>query len=147
MIPAFRASGNLPPGIHQGKWDDVRRRFGWNPHRRKLLRGLRRALLALQAAGCHVVYLDGSFVTARELPADYDACGDVKGVDPARLDRVFLDFSYSRAAQKAKYLGECFPAQLPEGASGKMFLEFFQTDKETGRAKGIVALEIGGRRP
>ncbi len=103
----------------------MRKRFGWNPHRRKLLRGLRRALRSLQAAGCLTVYLDGSFVTARELPADYDACWDVKGVDPARLDRVFLDFSYGRAAQKAKYRGEFFPTQLPEGASGKVFLEFF----------------------
>jgi hypothetical protein len=29
---------------------------------------------------------------------------------------------------------------MPEGASGRAFLEFFQTDKETGRSKGIVGL-------
>jgi len=47
-----------------------------------------------------------------------------------------------RRAQKAKYEGEFFPAPLPEGSSGKLLLEFFQTDKETGRAKGIVAIDL-----
>ena len=43
-----------------------------------------------------------------------------------------------RIAQKCKHFGEFFPAaQRPEGASGLAFLEFFQTDKETGRSKGI----------
>jgi hypothetical protein len=46
----------------------------------------------------------------------------------------------SLTATAGKYLGEFFPAHMPEGASGKVFLEFFQTDKETGRSKGIVGL-------
>jgi hypothetical protein len=45
-------------------------------------------------------------------------------------------------AQKRRYLGEFFPAQMPEGASGRLFLEFFQTDKETGRPKGIVGWNL-----
>ena len=35
-----------------------------------------------------------------------------------------------------------FPAQLPNGTSGKTFLEFFQTDKRTGEPKGIIALDL-----
>jgi hypothetical protein len=31
---------------------------------------------------------------------------------------------------------------MPEGASGRAFLEFFQTDKENGRSKGIVGLNL-----
>jgi hypothetical protein len=91
--------------------------------------------------------LNGSFVTSKEIPADYDVCWDVRGVRPRRLDPIFLDFSYRRAAQKAQYGGEFFPAQVPEGASGKAFLEFFQIDKESGRAKGIVAIHLGRRTP
>ena len=34
--------------------------------------------------------------------------------------------------------------EIPEGTSGKLFLDFFQTDKITGEPKGIIALEIGG---
>jgi hypothetical protein len=64
------------------------------------------------------------------------------GVDPNRLDPIFLDFSNARAAQKRRFMGEFFPAEIPEGASGKTFLQFFQIDKETGKAKGIVALDL-----
>ncbi len=88
------------------------------------------------------VYIDGSFVTTKSDPGDYDACWDIDGVDVDILDLVFLDFSGGRAAQKRKYFGEFFPAQMPEGASGKAFLEFFQGDKETGRSKGIVGLNL-----
>jgi hypothetical protein len=45
---------------------------------------------------------------------------------------------------KAKYSGDLFPAEVPEGVSGKAFLDFFQTDKRTGEPKGIVLLDLGG---
>jgi len=105
-------------------------------------RGLRLALAALNRAGCSRVYIDGSFETVKREPGDYDACWDIDGVNVEALDSVFLDFSKGRTAQKRKYFGEFFPAQMPEGASGRAFLEFFQTDKETGRSKGIVGLNL-----
>jgi hypothetical protein len=71
----------------------------------------------LRKAGCRLVYLDGSFVTRKRNPADFDACWDVQNVDDAELDPVFWDFSRGRAAQKQRFLGELFPAQLPEGAN------------------------------
>jgi hypothetical protein len=96
----------------------------------------------LREAGCTVVYVDGSFVTAKETPGDFDACWDVHGVDLERLAPVFLDFADSRAAQKRRFGGELFPAQLPEGITGRTFLAFFQTDRRTGRRKGIVAIRL-----
>jgi len=71
---------------------------------------LKRALDSLRAAGCQRAYIDGSFVTDKDDPEDFDACWEVAGVDPARLDPELLDFSKRRAAQKAKYRGELFPA-------------------------------------
>ena len=59
-----------------------------------------------------------------------------------RLGPVLLDFSNRPAAQKARFGGELFPAQLPNGLSGRTFLEFFQIDKQTGDPKGIVALDL-----
>jgi hypothetical protein len=88
------------------------------------------------------VYVDGSFVTAKPQPDDFDACWDIHGVDPNALDPVFFDFANHRAAQKARFLGEFFPAQLPEGGSGRTFLEFFQADKNSGDPKGIIALDL-----
>jgi hypothetical protein len=138
VVPAFQYDGNLPPGIHWADWTEIALRFGGTPHRRILLRGLQEAAGQLSQAGCKAIFLDGSFVTAKEQPGDFDACWDIADVDPDRLDPIFFDFENGRAAQKARFYGEFFPAQLPEGWSGKAFLEFFQTDKETGNPKGIV---------
>ena len=112
-----------------------------------MLKGLRAALVLLKASGCRLVYLDGSFVTSKPTPGDFDACWGVDGVDVEKLDPVFLDFSNARARQKKRFGGEFFPAELPEGETGRTFLEFFQTDKETGDAKGIVAIDLARWRP
>ena len=106
--------------------------------------GLRAALENLKAAGCRTVYLDGSFVTSKEIPNDYDACWDEDGVDPEALDPILLTFDPGRTTQKAKYMGELFPASIIADPQGLSFLEFFQTDKDTGQAKGIIAIDLGG---
>jgi hypothetical protein len=147
MVPPFQATGNLPPGIYWVTWKEMVARCGFTPRRVRLLAGLKAALGLLKRAGCRSVYIDGSFVTAKPQPGDFDACWAIAGVDPDKLDPVFLDFSHARAAQKARFLGEFFPADLPEGLTGKTFLEFFQTDKETGAPKGILALNLRRWRP
>jgi hypothetical protein len=142
MLPPHTRDGTLPPGVHHATWREFARRFGSTPHRRRLLAGLRRALKALRAAGCRTVYIDGSYVTDKEFPGDFDGCWDIEGVDPELLDPILLNFDNRRAAQKAKYLGELFPAQMGEGGSGTTFLDFFQIDKESGDPKGIVVLDL-----
>ena len=142
MIPEFIAGGLLPEGIHPATLEEVRERFGGNERRRQLLAGLVAALLLLRAAGCRRVYINGSFVTAKERPNDIDVCWDIEDVDADALDDVFFDFSDGREAQKARFGCEFFPAQLPEGVTGRAFLEFFQTDKQTGEPKGIIELKL-----
>jgi hypothetical protein len=63
-------------------------------------------------------------------------------VDGERLDPVLLDFTDRRAAQKAKYGGELFPSLAFADPAGNTFLEFFQIDKSTGKAKGIIAIDL-----
>jgi hypothetical protein len=137
----FNRDGLLPPGMHPVDWEEFKARFGTSAYRRSILDGLYRALLALKQANCTQAYIDGSFVTNKALPGDFDGCWSVAGVDPALLDPVFLDFDNGRAAQKAKYLGEFFPAEMTEGGSGKTWLDFFQEDKD-GKPKGIVAIDL-----
>ena len=141
MIPVFDANGNLPPGIHLATWDDLVARFGNTPHRQMLLVGLRAALLSLKDSGCRRVYIDGSFVTAKEQPGDFDGCWDVDEVDPDMLDPVLLEFANRRAAQKAKYFGELFLANAAADPAGTRFIDFFQLDKD-GHPKGITALNL-----
>ncbi len=106
--------------------------------------GLRAALENLKGAGCRTVHINGSFVTSKDFPNDYDACWEEPGVDPAALDPVLLTFDPGRATQKAKYMGELFPASIIADTGGLSFLDFFQTDKDTGRPKGIIAIDLGG---
>ena len=144
MIPQLDADGLLPPGIHWATWDEITATFGNTPWRRRLLDGLEMASDNLRRAGCRTVYIDGSFVTSKEVPNDFDACWEEAGVEPELLDPVLLQFDAGRAAQKARYLGELFPASLGATVEGMSFLEFFQTDRETGGSKGIVAVDLGG---
>jgi hypothetical protein len=145
MIPPFDSNGNLPPGVHVAMWPEVCATFDTTPHRARLLEGFWAAVEILRIAGCRRVYLDGSFVTRKPVPADFDALWDTTGVDVDRLlemEPCFGDFANERAAQKAKFLGEFFPADLPEWDSGGVFLDFFQVDKNTGEPKGIVAIDL-----
>jgi hypothetical protein len=135
MIPEWLTNGDLPPGVHFAAWREIERRLSFNPRRRRMLEGFRQACGQLRKAGCRLIYLDGSFVSKKEHPGDFDACWDVQDVDEGKVDPVFWDFSNGRAAQKQRFLGEFFPAQLPEGATGRAFLDFFQVNKQTGQRK------------
>ena len=146
MIPEWSTNGDLPPGVHFATWPDLEDRLAFNPRRHRMLAGFGQACGELRKAGCRLVYLDGSFVTRKERPGDFDACWDVQNVDDARLDPVFWDFSRGRAAQKQRFLGELFPAQLPEGATGRAFLDFFQVNRRNGEPKGILAIRLGRSR-
>jgi hypothetical protein len=112
-----------------------------------LLRGLHQALSSLKTAGCAVAYLDGSFVTSKPDPGDFDACWEEVDVDPDLLDPVLLDFTNVRANQKAKFGGELFPASADADSAGTSFTDFFQIDKATGDQKGIIAINLKGWQP
>jgi hypothetical protein len=142
MIPEFEPNGNLPPSIHFTTWETFVQRFGVNSYRQTLLAGMLDALKNLALSGCQTAYIDGSFVTIKEFPGDYDVCWDIMNVDWTKLDPVFLIFDFGRRDQKAKYKGEFFPANATADSSGTVFLDFFQTDKSTGQPKGIIALDL-----
>lgn len=135
----------LPPGVHAATMQEIEQRFATNETRRTLFEGFRRAVDALLKAGCKAIYLDGSFVTDKPEPGDFDGCWDPTGVDSSRLDPVLLDFSARRKRQKEMFGGEFFPSSAKADA-GSVFLEFFQTDTYTGRAKGIIKVRLRGAR-
>jgi hypothetical protein len=142
MIPDFDPGGNLPPGIHATTWAQFIERFGTNARRQRLISGLKRALDSLKQAGCNRAYIDGSFVTAKERPNDFDACWDPVGVDPIILNPILLRFENQRQLQKIVFYGELFPSHWPATIAGQRFVEFFQTDKNTVDPKGIVAFNV-----
>jgi hypothetical protein len=116
--------------------------FGDSPRRAALLAGLREALASLRTAGCASAYVDGSLVTAKAQPGDFDACWDAVGVKADALDPVLLDFSAARRAQKERFGGELFPAQIAAEPAGTPYLDYFQRDRDTGEPKGIVEIDL-----
>lgn len=147
MIPTLVDLGSpapwavLPPGIHDATLAEIEAVFATTPHRQWLFAGFVRMASALRAAGCQVAYLDGSFTTAKPHPDDYDGCWDHNGIDFAKIDPVLLDFNGKREAQKRKYQGEMFPALTLNGPSGT-FLDFFRSEKFSGRPKGILRVSL-----
>ncbi len=145
-IPDFNTDGNLPPGVHLAGWNDFEGRFAITPRRRRLANGLGDALSVLRAAGCQRAYVDGSYVTEKATPNDYDVAWEPSGVDLRLLLSMeplfFFNFDNLRAAQKAKFFGEFFPSSASANSVGTTFFEFFQVDKNTGNAKGIIALDL-----
>lgn len=132
----------LPPGIHAASLIEIRDSFATNAWRRDLFRGLVVAAAKLRSAGCSQVYLDGSYVTGKPRPRDFDACWDPSGVDRKKLDDVFLELGNGRAAQKKRFKGEFFPASPTGQNVSSAILEFFQKDRFSGRRKGILLIPL-----
>lgn len=147
MIPEFTDLPGapwpvLPEGIHHASLSVVAARFASNARRRRLFSGLVRAARDLAEAGCKRLFLDGSFVTDKPWPDDYDVCWDPCGVDRQLMDPVFSNFADRRAAQKAKFSGEFFPSTNRADAAGRPFVDFFQIEKFSGLPKGIVLIDL-----
>jgi hypothetical protein len=143
MVPISNKKGNLPPGIHLAQWGEIEQRYGYNQHRQKLLGGLRAAIENLRAAGCLRVYIDGSFVSSKPVPADFELCWEPKGVDRDVLDPLFnlaIHALPPRLKQKEKYCGEVI-LTVPNPAIFD-HLSYFQFDDRTGDQKGIIALDL-----
>lgn len=143
MDLTFQANGNLPKGIHVMLIEEFETKFGSNSHRKKLIEGLKRGMSHLKDCGCKTIFIDGSFVTTKEMPGDFDACWDSDGVDFPKLVSQYstlVDFDDHRKNQKNLYFGEFFPASIITDG-GVPFIAFFQKDKN-GDPKGIVQIDL-----
>lgn len=143
MILKFQADGNLPKGIHIMTLNEFEMLFGYNEHRKKLIRGLKIGINELKDCGCKKIYVDGSFVTTKEIPGDFDSCWDDEGVDISKLQSKYptiVDFTNQRKNQKIKYQGEFFPSRA-QATPYDTYINFFQFDKD-GRPKGIVQINL-----
>src|SRR5947207_1346137 len=89
--------GILPPGVHWATLEEIEARFACTPHRTWLFEGVMQVAGALRRANCSRMFLDGSFVTEKIHPSDFDGCWDPTGVSAGLLDAVLLDFQNGRA--------------------------------------------------
>lgn len=96
-----------------------------------MLDGVMRVARDLGQARCQRVWLDGSFVTTKEFPADFDLCYDLATTEIDELPAVLLD----PASAKRVYGGDIFPTH-----PALSFISFFQRDRD-GHLKGIIQFD------
>ncbi|MBX9258890.1 hypothetical protein H1Q63_34045 [Desmonostoc muscorum CCALA 125] len=150
MIPEFNENGNLPPGVYWAEWEEFKEIFGTNLTRQRMIDGLELAMTQLKAVGCRTIYIDGSFVSSKQKPGDFDACWEDNGVDISYLESIapgLFNFALRRAEQKIKYKGEIFPSNYPANDSGTAYIDFFQFDTRTNTRKGIIAIDLQRWKP
>jgi hypothetical protein len=142
VIPEFDADGNLPPGIHDATLEEIEVRFGVNATRKAQIEGLRLALRDLRRARCSTVCLDGSFVTDKAKPGDFDGCWEADGVNWDDLHPALRKVKAPRVSQKKRYRGELVISDTPSEPFGPRYVDFFQQDGRTGIAKGIIRIDL-----
>ncbi|WP_413666861.1 hypothetical protein ACEN9X_20300 [Mucilaginibacter sp. Mucisp86] len=142
MIPELAENGILPPGIHICEIKELEAKFVYNLHRRNLYNGLVRLVQDLKSINAKAIYVDGSFVTAKLMPGDIDVCWDEGTGTGYEYELANLPILFNRQLAKARYLADIFPAAIMEQGSKKLFIDFFQIDKQTGEQKGILKINL-----
>lgn len=123
-------------------WPDLVATFGQGSVKRKLVaEGLRKFALTLRAAGGKWLFVDGSFVTSKERPSDWDGCFLGAEIDWQVVDPRLKDIKANRASLKADFRCDAFPAEATNGFLGQPFRDFFQQDR-AGHPKGILVLDL-----
>ena len=132
----------LPEGIHESTFREVEDTLIFSERRELLFNGLIQGSMALYGAGCSILYLDGSFVTSKVEPGDYDAVWDTQGVNFKILDPVFKENKPPRLSQKDKFLGEYLPTENIEDGRSTYMVEFFQDIRHFVVKKGILKINL-----
>ena len=149
MIPAFDPeTGALPPGDYGATLEEVRRRLGFTPRRRWLLKGLRSAVDAFWAAGIDEIFIDGSFCTEKPDPGDIDGYwvepddGVYERIDPYWINYEMILVPHVRKwkwRMWADHGVEFFTHPAMQASPSVAFPEFFRHSRE-GIPKGVIQI-------
>jgi hypothetical protein len=130
----------LKPGIHEINLSQVGEKFAYNEKRKMLFENIKQLAHDLKEAGCEKLYLDGSYITGKLEPGDFDACwepfskkGAVK--HPSLLDET----EFGVEARKDQYNGDIFPRYI-DGYGDRV--QHWQHDSRTGQVKGILVIDL-----
>ena len=146
MIPFSFYDYVLEPGDHEAdSWDEIERKLGKSPERKELLVGLKKILIHLKEAGCKKVILNGSFVTMKERPRDFDLCWEIEDVEEDLLDPILLDVYMQREEIKKKYQGDIYPSTALGSVNPMRVIEdFFRINKgsDGAKKKGLIVIHL-----
>lgn len=141
MIPQLTGEGMLPPGSHQATVNEIRRRFGTgNPVRTRLMKGLEAVLRMAMKIGASLLYLDGSFVTDKKEPGDWDAV--LLLPTGARIGSKEAIALADRPEVRKRYGGDLFTMMDEDTEVLAHYIEGVFVRDRHGRAKGLVLLRL-----
>jgi hypothetical protein len=146
-LPEFRDDGWLPEGHHTCSWEEIIEKFGdhTGSRRERVLHGLldwRDRAREKGVSGWLV--LNGSFVSAKENPNDFDT---IFVFDDEALELMENDVETKRLLDysSCKSLGFDmlgFSATLVREHPEWVPLDAFDRDKETGKPKGVLEVVL-----
>lgn len=138
-IPALDDHGLLPAGVHDCSVEEVQASFGWNEHRRALIRGFSR-FLSNEIFGVfdYPVYADGSFVTDKKRPDDIDVVLELRRASDAESWRGFILMHEHRERIRGQYGVDFWVNVRGIGQGIRDFVAFFQyVGQKTAKFKGL----------
>ncbi|MFJ8626256.1 DUF6932 family protein [Kitasatospora sp. NPDC093550] len=142
-LPSLNPSGLLPPGDHEASWNELDRAFGTNFKRKDLMVNLHHTVKSLVDLGVTEIYIDGSFVTAKERPRDVE----VIYVPPSGADTstwgLFSFGQHEMLKRMHKIDLWPYPSPQPTVTGWVTIKDFFSTDRD-GTPKGIIRLNLEG---
>jgi hypothetical protein len=142
MIPDFDTNGNLPIGIHEATLEEFKEHFAINLIRLDLFEKLKHVIFLLNRFNCRAIFIDGSYVTSKINPNDIDMCWDDKDVNYQYADLMAPILFKDHDEQKAELGIDVLPAYCYNTPTKTHFIDFFQSDTETGLAKGIIKIKL-----
>lgn len=132
-LPALRADGSLPPGVHRTSLDEIFACFpATTPTRQALNSALADCVATLRAMRlAELMAVDGSYVTGKRNPSDVDVVVFTPGVYQLAGEQ-----RYAAAGIDTKLLNIQFAHDAP---AFQGWLAFFSATR-AGTAKGVIAL-------
>jgi hypothetical protein len=145
MIPDFYIYDNigyLPEGLHNAKWLEFKEKFDFSFKRKKILSGILSFGRLIKQAGGKKIYIDGSFVTNKKIPKDWDGCYCMCELNLSIASTLIQNTNINRTKIKKEYFGDVFAEDCIEASSGLPFIDFFQRIRGTDKKKGIIVLDL-----
>lgn len=137
-LSAFERPFETPPATW-ASFPDFAAKFGYNPHRARLIEGLRRAASELRRAGCGSIYVGGSFTSDKAMPSDYDACFNPIGV-AASLSPLLVEARYL-VERRSEYFGDWLIGRPDDGPAGYWY-RFLSFDDRTGANNQMYGIKL-----
>lgn len=141
LIPPFCLDGLLPAGLHRATETETLARFAvGSPERKRLGRTVSHWLRLSRSAGSKRFCLNGSFVTAKEVPNDVDAVVWLGADFAERMTRGNVDAIVLAEILGARADEHLFAAE--DGRDWNDWIDFFSRTNDSSVRKGLVEVML-----